>query len=139
MKVQELIDLLKKFSPDADVRVGVTWPDRVTEVHENVWVGDYGEGPQINAAMDLRGLHVYVGCTVQRSTTDMPERTVTLGHYDSSEDAAKVRDFYVFHHHLDEPLNFPDFDYEKWIPPRTSSGEYNDHIAKILSKKLLSE
>ena len=139
MKVKELIDQLKKFPPEAAVHVGVSWPDRVTEAHENVWVGDYGGGPQINAAMDLRGLHVYVGCTVQRTTRDMPDRTVKLGHYDNPEDAARVRDFYIYHHRLDEPLNYPDFDYEKWIPPRTSSGEYNKHIAEILSKKLLND
>lgn len=139
MKVIELIDVLRKFAPDAQVRVGVSWPDRVTEAHQRVWVGDYGDGPQINAAMDLRGLQVYVGCVLQQSTKDMPQRTIKLGHYDSAEDAAKVRDFYIVHRGLDEPLNFPDFDYEKWIPPRMSSGEYNQHIAEILREKLLRE
>ena len=90
MRVIELISILKKFAPDAEVRVGVSWPDRVTEAHERVWVGNYGHGPQINAAMDFRGLSVYVGCVLQQSARDMPQRTIKLGHYDSAEDAAKV-------------------------------------------------
>lgn len=139
MRVRELIDLLNKFDPDAEVRVGVSWPDRVTEAHHRMWVGDYGGGPQINAAMDYRGLSVYVGCALQHSAKDMPQRTIKLGHYDSAEVAAKVRDFYIVHRGLDEPLNFPDFDYDKWIPPRMSSGDYNEHIAKILKAKLLKD
>ena len=62
-----------------------------------------------------------------------------LGNYESSEVAAHVRDFYVFHHKIDEPLNFPDFDYERWIPPKTTEGEYNEHIAAILREKLLQD
>ena len=62
-----------------------------------------------------------------------------LGNYESSEIAARVRDFYVVHHKIDEPLNFPDFDYDRWIPPKTTSGEYNEHIAAILREKLLRE
>ncbi len=139
MKVKELIDLLKRFSPDANVRVGVNWPDRVTETHENLWVGNYEGGPQINAAMDLRGLRVHVGCVLQQNAKNMPQRTISLGHYDSAEEAAKVRDFYIVHKGLDEPLNYPDFDYEKWIPPRMSSGEYDEHIADILRDKLMKE
>jgi hypothetical protein len=139
MKVKDLIGVLKKFSPDALVRVGVNWPDRVTEVHENVWVGTYGTGPQINAEMDLRGVRVHVGCVLQRHVKNMPERTISLGHYHSTAEAAKVRDFYIVHKRLDEPLNFPDFDYDKWIPPRTTSGEYNEHIAEILKEKLLKD
>lgn len=139
MNVRELVDLLGKFDPDAKVRVGVNWPDRVTETHENVWVGDYGDGPQINAAMDLRGLRIHVGCVFQQDAKDRPARTVELGHYESAEIAGKVRDFYVVHKKLDEPLNFPDFDYDTWIPPRTTSGEYNEHIAKILEEKLLND
>jgi hypothetical protein len=139
MNVKELIDALNRFAPEAEVRVGVSWPDRVTESHEKVWVGNYGGGPQINAAMDFKGVSVYVGCVLQRHVKDMPQRTIKLGHYDSAEDAAKVRDFYIVHKGLDEPLNFPDFAYDKWIPPRMSSGEYNEHIAEILKEKLLSD
>lgn len=139
MKVRELIEVLRRFSPDALVRVGVTWPDRVTEVHENVWVGDSGTGPQINAEMDLRGVRVHVGCVLQQRVKDEAPRTISLGHYNSSEEAAKVRDFYIVHKGLEEPLNFPDFDYDKWIPPRTTSGEYNEHVAEILREKLLKE
>jgi len=139
MKVRELIELLGNFPPEATVRVGVTWPDRVTESHETVWLGDYGDGPQINAAMDYKGLSVYVGCVLQRQVKDAPPRTIKLGHYDTAEIAAKVRDFYVVHKGIDESLNFPDFDYSNWIPPRTTSGQYNEHIAEILKKKLLKD
>ncbi len=139
MKVSELIDVLKKFSPDDVVRVGVVWPDRVTETHETLWVGDCGAGPQINAVMDLRGVRVFVGCECQQAVKDRPQETIDLGHYDSTEIAAKVRDFYIVHHGMDELLNYPDFDYENWIPPRMSSGEYNQRIAKILSEKLLRD
>jgi len=139
MKVRELIELLNKFEPDADVHLGVSWPDRVNETYERLWVGDYGQGPQINAAMDLKGVSVYVGCMLQQRVKDKPPRTVKLGHYENAEMAARVRDFYILHKKLDEPLNFPDFDYENWIPPRMSSGEYNQHIAEILKEKLLSD
>jgi len=139
MKVRELIEQLRKFEPDAVVHLGVSWPDRVTETYEKLWVGDYGEGPQINAVMDFMGLNIYVGCVAQRHAKDKPPRTIKLGHYDSAEDAARVRDFFIVHKKLDEPLNFPDFDYANWIPPRTTSGEYNEHIAEILKEKLLSD
>jgi len=139
MNVKELIERLKGFPGDALVRVGIAWPDRVTETHESLWVGDYGGGPQINAAMDFRGLNVFVGCTLQRYVKDRPQETIDLGQYESAEMAAKVRDFYIHHKGLEEPLNFPDFDYENWIPPRTRSGEYNPHIAKILEEKLLQD
>jgi hypothetical protein len=139
MNVKELIEKLRAFPGDAPVRVGIAWPDRVTETHESLWVGDAGDGPQINAAMDLRGLNVFVGCTLQRQVKDRRQETIDLGQYETAEVAAKVRDFYIFHKGLDEPLNFPDFDYESWIPPRTRSGEYNPHVADILEKKLLSD
>ena len=139
MNVRELIEVLRKFAPDAEVQVGVAWPDRVTETHRHLWVGDYGDGPQINAAMDLRGVSVHVGCVLQQHVKDMPARTIQLGHYNTAEEAAKVRDFYIVHKGLDEPLNFPDFEYEDWIPPRMSSGEYNERIAEILKEKLLSD
>jgi len=139
MNVKELIETLKKFPGDAPVRVGIAWPDRVSELYESLWVGDYGSGPQVNVALDLRGVNVFVGCTLQRHAKDRPQESLDLGQYESAEMAAKVRDFYIHHKGLDEPLNFPDFDYEKWIPPRTRTGEYNPHIAKILENKLLSD
>ncbi len=139
MTVAELIALLKRFPDDAQVQLGVSWPDRVTETYERLWIGDYGAGPQSNAAMDFKGVHVYVGCTLQRQVKDRPERKIDLGQYDDPETAAKVRDFFIVHRELAEPLNFPDFDYDKWIPPRTATGDYNEHIADILKKKLLSE
>ena len=139
MNVQQLIDVLQKFAPEDDVRVAIAWPDRVTELHERISVGDYGGGPQINVDLDFKGLSIFVGCMLQRSVKNKPKRTIDLGQYDNPADAAKVRDFYVVHKGVDEPLNFPEFDYEKWIPPRTRSGEYNEHIAEILKEKLLRE
>jgi hypothetical protein len=69
----------------------------------------------------------------------LPELAVELGEYESDEIAAKVRDFYVVHEELNQPLNYPDFDYQNWLPPRTRSGDYNEHIARILRDKLLQE
>jgi hypothetical protein len=145
MNVKELIRVLEDFDPGADVHLCINWPGRVAETHEKIWVGDYGGGPQINAAIDFRGVSIYVGCVLQHRVKDArrpketPLRKIDLGQYDSAEDAAKVRDFYIVHEGLDEPLNFPEFDYDKWIPPRTTSGEYNEHIAKILREKLLKD
>jgi len=139
MKVQEMIDVLKKFEPDDQVRLAISWPDRVTETYEQLWIGDWGGGPQVNAAMDLRGLKIFVGCVVQQKVPDRPQKMVDLGRYATTEEAAKVRDFFVVHKGIDEPLNFPDFDYEKWIPPRTTAGEYDEHIAEILKDKLLKD
>ncbi len=140
MKVKKLIDVLKRFDPEADVRLSLSLPGRVIETHQQLWVADYGGGPQINAALDFRGFHVYVGCGLEQLVREIPERLdIDLGQYDSPESAARVRDFYVYHKGLDEPLTDPDFDYEDWIPPRTTSGEYNEHIARILKEKLLSD
>lgn len=140
MKVSKLIELLKRFDPEADVRLCLSLPGRVIETHENVWVADYGGGPQINAALDFRGFHVYVGCGMEQMVREVPRRReFDLGQYDSPETAAKVRDFYVFHMGIEEPLTYPDFDYEDWIPPRTTSGEYNEQIATILKAKLLND
>jgi hypothetical protein len=140
MKVEKLIELLKRFDPEADVRLCLSLPGRVIETHERVWVADYGGGPQINAALDFRGFHVYVGCGLEQMIREVPtRREFDLGQYDSPETAARVRDFYIFHMGLDEPLAYPDFDYEDWIPPRTISGEYNENIARILKAKLLND
>jgi len=148
MKTQELIDLLKRFDPGSEVRLCVNWPGRVAEAYERLWVADYGGGPQINAAMDLRGVVVYVGCvleqrlpskTTQKKPRQEQRKEIDLGRYESTEIAARVRDFYIVHRGLDEPLNYPEFDYDRWIPPRTTSGEYNEHIAAILREKLLKE
>ena len=139
MKTKELLALLRDFDPEAEVCLSVNLPGRVSEVYEQVWVGESGGRPVLNAALDLRGSCVYVGCVLPQRINRLHRRRLDLGRYDSEEDAAKVRDFYVVHHGLNEPLNFPDFDYENWIPPRTSSGQYNQHIAEILKKKLLEE
>ena len=151
MRVEKLIEVLKRFDPEAEVHLSVSLPGRVIATHENLWVGDYGGGPQINAALDFKQFHVYVGCGIEQFVVSVPESDFTsrhreepkpaleLGDYDDEETAAKVHDFYVFHHQLDEPLNYPEFDYETWIPPRTRSGEYNEHIARILREKLLRE
>lgn len=140
MRVKKLIEVLRKFDPEAEVRLCLSLPNRVIETHEQLWVADYGGGPQINAALDFRGFRVYVGCGLEQFVRNIPERQdIDLGDYDDPEIAVKVRDFYVYHLRLDEPLRYPDFDYENWIPPRTSSGEYNEHIAKILKEKLLGD
>jgi hypothetical protein len=62
-----------------------------------------------------------------------------LGQYDDETTARRVHDFYHYHRSPGKPLGDPDFDYENWIPPRTRSGKYNEHIAKILEEKLLEE
>lgn len=152
MKVKKLIELLGRFDSEAEARLSVSMPGRVISTHENIWVGDYGGGPQINAALDFKQFHVYVGCGIEQFVTPVPQRrlqpvarrevkpeVIDLGHYDDEEVAVRIRDFYVYHRGLDEPLRFPDFDYESWIPPRTSSGEYNEHIAEILKEKLLKD
>ena len=139
MKVVELIRLLERFDPEAEVRLCVSLPNRVIETHERIWVGDYGGGPQISAARDFRQFFVYVGCGLEQMVGNVPEPKIDLGQYDDPEDAAKVQDFFVFHRGLHQPLNYPDFDYEHWIPPRTKSGEYNPLIAQILREKLLQD
>ena len=164
MKVKELLAALADFDPEAEVQLCMNWPGRVAETYRRLWVGDHGEGPQINATIDFRGVSIYVGCVLEqraakqragerasgnppetaqnapRGAVEEPSRpAIMLGNYESSEIAARVRDFYVFHKQIDEPLNFPDFDYERWIPPKDTCGEYNKHIAAILREKLLRE
>jgi hypothetical protein len=139
MKVQELIDRLKAFRPDAEVRLGVRWPDRVTETYEQIVVEDNAGSPMLRAAMDLRGVRVYVGSALVESLPQQSRPALDLGQYDTPELAAKVRDFYVIHKGLGEQLNFPHFDYRRWIPPRTTSGQYNPLIADILREQLLGE
>ncbi|HBO44346.1 MAG TPA: hypothetical protein DD670_10525 [Planctomycetaceae bacterium] len=140
MKTHELIKMLERFDPESEVRLCINWPGRVSEAYERLWLADYGGGPQINAAMDLRGVVVYVGCVLQHALPEKtPPRRIDLGQYETEEVAARVRDFYVVHRGLKEPLNFPEADYERWIPPRTTAGEYNEHIAAILREKLLKD
>ncbi len=139
MRTKDLIELLKRFDPESNVRLCVNLPGRVIETHNTLWVADYGEGPQINAALDFRPFSVYVGCGLEQLVRKVSEIAVDLGEYDNSETTAKVRDFYVLHRELDEPLVYPEFDYEDWLPPRTQSGEYNEHIARILRDKLLQD
>lgn len=139
MKVKELVRILETFPPEAQVRLGVSLPGRVAEVYEQIWVADGGQGPQINAALNLRGSTVYVGLVVPQRLRAPLGGGIDLGRYDNPVEAARVHDFYVLHKGLKEPLNFPDFDYEKWIPPRTSSGQYNEYIAQILREKLMRD
>lgn len=155
MKVKELIAALGTFDPESEVQLCMNWPGGVAETHRRIWVGNHASGPQINAAVDFRGVTVYVGCSLDRAAiVNRPLKgeavpaakpqpsarpALSLGRYESAEIAAHVRDFYVYHHKLNEPLNFPDFDYERWIPPKTVSGEYNKHIAEILREKLLKD
>ncbi len=143
MRTQELIQLLQRFDPDSQVRLCLSLPGRVIQTHEGVWVADYGGGPQINAATDYRPFTIYIGCgmgqLVHKVPEPPPEPPLDLGQYASAEIAARVRDFYVLHRGLDQPLSYPEFDYEDWIPPRTVSGEYNERIAEILREKLLGD
>ncbi len=140
MKTGKLIELLKRFPPESEVRLCITLPGRVISVHEEIWVADYGGGPQINAALDFRGFQIYVGCGLEQMVQPVPERwEVDLGEYDDPETAERVRDFYIYHMGINEPLKYPDFDYENWIPPKTRSGKYNERIAAILRKKLLQD
>ena len=139
MTTKELIDLLKRFDPQSVVRLCINLPGRVIQTHETVWVADYGNGPQINASIDFRGFSVYVGCGLEQLVRPLAERVIDLGEYANPEDAARVHDFFVVHANIDEPLNFPDFDYENWIPPRTKSGQYNPIVARILREKLMRE
>jgi len=154
MRVRQLIDLLQRFNPEADVRLCVSLPNRVLEMHERLWVGDYGGGPLINATADFRGFQVFVGCGLEQLVAPVPdyplepsheplpagaEPQIDLGEYESEELTRKVRDFYIVHRGLNESLSYPEFDYASWIPPRTRSGKYNEHIAKILEEKLLQD
>lgn len=150
MQVKQLMELLERFDPESEVHLSVSLPGRVIATHENVWVGDYGGGPQINAALDFRQFCVYVGCGIEQFVTNVPDRFVRavpqalgappdLGDYEDEETAAKVRDFYIYHEGLAEPLGDPEFDYENWIPPRTNSGDYNEHVARILRERLMKD
>ena len=139
MRVKELIELLKRFDPEDEVHLCVNMTGRVIETHDTLWVADYGGGPQINAALNFRVFSIYVGCGLEQFVRPIPDGQVDLGDYADETIAARVHDFYVVHKGLDEPLNFPDFDYEDWLPPRTMSGEYNKHIAAILRDKLLQD
>ena len=139
MIVRELIRLLERFDPQAQVRLCVSTPGRVVETHEQLWVGDYGGGPQISTAGDIRQFSVYAGCGLEQFVGNVPQAGIDLGRYDTAEATAKVHDFYVIHRRLHEPLVYPDFDYEHWIPPRTTTGDYNPTIAKILSERLLRD
>jgi len=47
--------------------------------------------------MDFKGLRIYVGCVLQQRVENKPERTIDLGQYNTPEEAARVRDFYVYH------------------------------------------
>lgn len=139
MLVRELIELLRRFDPDDEVHIGVNSPGRVASVYQRLWVGSYGGGPQINAVADPGRLEHYAGLDLRHLVFHLPGPAVDLGDYETDEIARKVRDFYVFHRRLNEPLHYPDFDYERWIPPRTRSGQYNPHIAAILEEKLLED
>ena len=105
------------------------------------------------AALDYKPTPVYVGCGIEQVVTGVPTdrpapsqvsgeslpAAPDLGEYESVEMAAKVHDFFNYHRRPGEPLDYPDFDYDSWIAPRTNSGEYNEHIASILEEKLLKD
>lgn len=137
MRVKHLIELLQRFDPDAKVQVSMGSSGRVIETFDELWIGDYGGGPELIVPPDAWGSRVFAGCGLEQLV--MPVPPVDLGRYASREEAARVRDYYVLHKNLGERLYYPDFDYEHWIPPRTTRGEYNEHIAQILREKLLKD
>ena len=151
MRVQQLKELLERFDPEAEVRLSVAQSDRVQAVHSNLWVADYGGGPQLIAGLDFRPFQVFVGCGLEQCVSQVPaspfdaaeharrEAVPDLGKYENDEQAARVRDFFNYHRRPDAPLTYPDFDYANWIAPRTMAGEYNPHIAAILSERLLRD
>lgn len=153
MRVEELIELLKRFHPQAEVRLSLSLSGRVIATQENLWVADYGGGPQLMAALDFKPFRVYVGCGLEQFVTNVPPYPFDpahhevadaallpdLGNYENAEIAARVRDFFNFHRRPEAPLADPDFDYAHWIAPRTTTGEYNEHIAAILRERLLRD
>lgn len=153
MQVRTLIELLRQFDPESDVRLSVAMPERVIATREHVWVTDYGGGPELKAVLDPRQFHVYVGCGMAQLLSDTPTvpvdpsnhnagqtaADVDLGEYETKELAAKVRDFFNYHRRPGRRLTYPEFDYASWIAPRTTSGGYNEHIAAILSERLLKD
>ena len=120
------MELLSRFDPESEVRLSVSLPGRVIATHENLWVADYGGGPQLHAALDFKQFHVYVGCGMEQLVTNVPPHPfdpslhdaeqepteVDLGEYENEEIAAQVRDFYNYHRRPSHPLKEPDFDYE---------------------------
>lgn len=153
MQVRTLIELLRQFDPESDVRLSVALPGRVIATRENVRVADYGGGPELNVVLDPRQFHVYIGCGMPQLLSDMPAdpvkasdggtnqtpADVDLGKYETEELAAHVRDFFNYHRRPGRRLTYPEFDYASWIAPRTTGGGYNEHIAAILSEKLLKD
>jgi len=153
MQVKTLIELLRQFDPNAEVHLSIAMPGRVIATRDQIRVADYGGGPELNAALDPRQFHLCVGCGMgqilsdrRADSTPPPIRgagrlpaDVDLGDYETEKIAAKVRDFFNYHRRPDRPLNDPEFDYANWIAPRTKSGVYNEHIAAILSEKLLKD
>lgn len=138
MRVKEMIDVLKRFDPDAPVRLSVSMPGRVIQSHEQLWVCTDGRGPIIQAALGFAPFQILVGCGIEQVLRPVlpSDLEIDLGEYDNPEEADRVRDFYVYHRRLDLSLGDPSFDYENWIPPRTRSGQYNQHIADILRERL---
>ena len=65
MRVRQLVELLERFDPEAEVRLCISLPNRVLEMHQRLWVGDYGGGPLLSASADFRGFQVFVGCGLE--------------------------------------------------------------------------
>ena len=107
MTAQELIRLLERFDPQAEVRLCASMPGQAIETYQQIWVGDYGGGPQIHTARDFRQFYIYVGCGLEQFVTDVPTPNIDLGVYNDPQAAAMVHDFYVVHRRLHEPLAYP--------------------------------
>jgi hypothetical protein len=138
VKVQQLIEALKRFDPEADVHTAVSSMSGVTQVLTEDMVAEYEGGPLLLPGRMAVG-SILVGCAVGRPVPRNLKMPIDLGRYTDPETAAKVRDFFIYHKNMEESLSDPHFDYENWIPPRMINGEYHPRIAEILRDKLLEE
>lgn len=138
VKVHQLIEALKRFDPESDVHTAVSSMSGVTQVLTEEMVAEYEGGPLLLPGRMATG-SILVGCVVGRPAPPVRKMPIDLGRYADPETAAKVRDFFIYHQKMDEPLSNPGFDYENWIPPRMVTGEYHPRIAAILREKLLRE
>ena len=116
MKVRQLIEALKRFDPESDVHTAVSSMSGVTQVLTEDMVAEYEGGPLLLPGRMAAG-SILVGCVVGRPVSRSRKMPIDLGRYADPETAAKVRDFFIYHQKIDEPLSDPDFDYESWIPP----------------------
>lgn len=91
-----------------------------------------------------RGVSKYYGVSLKRGVwqatlavcnTQKDTMKYHLGYYNNETDAAQIYDYYVFHRRLKKPINFPDIDYESFIPHKCRNGNRNKYIQEILDNK----